>query len=168
MPTSSPSKKSSTVSRPSKRIRPIDGIRIATEALLSREKFSGQVWDAAHADAAIMTAVSKVGLSSFFTSMDFLCEKLPYHLTSFPNIITEPWSGKEAAYVRRAMQIATGKVALLLPVSFLCQTTTATLMAETPLVRLYFLSKRPAHRRTDMVWAVWEKGSYAAPISRFL
>lgn len=147
---------------------PFEGARIAAEALLSREKFSGQVWDAAHRDHGITTAISKVGLSSFHTSMDFLCENLPFHLTSFPNVITEPWLGKEAAYARRAVQVAMGKVALLLPVSFLCQTDMAKLVAETPLVRLYFLSKRPVHRRTDMVWAVWEKGSYAAPVSRFL
>jgi hypothetical protein len=159
--TSSKSSKPSTRSPNS--VKPAVGAEIATTALLEREHFVGQVWDAYNTDYGIMTALSKAGIASFRTSLGF-----HEYSPNMPNVITEPLPHQGEAYARRGLEIATRKVALLLPVGFLSLPSSKRLFEEIGLTRVYILTKKPVHRKSQMAWLVWEKGNFEAAVIRFL
>ncbi len=154
--------------RPKRRVDPSVGARIATESLLAHEKFIGQVWDAHHRDDGIMAALCKAGIASFRTSLDFLTQVPADYSLPMPNVITEPPLALAEAYARRGLEIATSKVALLLPSRFLHFPATRKLFEETPIVRIYVLTRKPVHRPAPMAWYVWERGSYAQPVVRII
>jgi hypothetical protein len=141
--------------------------KAATEALLVHERFVGAVWDACYQDRSIMEALNAVNLPVVGTTIDFLGVPATA-IFQLPNVITEPPFDLGEAYARHAVEMVTAKVALLLPAKFLSQPTSKQLFAETPLVRVYFLTDRAIYREPAMTWLVWEKGNYEPPRVLFI
>ncbi len=131
----------------------------ATQALLRRERFVGEIYEAYRHDDGICEAFVANGNAVYMTCHDFLTET-----RGCTNVATEPPSELGDAYVRKALELVTGKVAMLLPVVWMATEKMRTLVAETPLARVYILTKRLRFRKEPMAWFVFEKGHFETPI----
>lgn len=156
-----------------------------TRALLRAERFHGQIWDPACGGGNIVRTatdrgyraygtdiVDRTGNAAWFVGcLDFLKEESPVQPA---NIITNPpffhARGTEG-FIRKAISIATGKVAIFTDIKFLAGGARAKgLFAEHPPSRIYSLSPRPscppgeyllAGNRAgggtaDWIWIVWD------------
>ncbi len=155
----------------------------ATEALLRAEKFEGPIWEPACGDGAISKLLEAAGygvISSDLvdrgygeTGTDFLME----WKGRAPNIVTNPPFKLAVPFVRKALQLTTGKVAMLLKIAFLEGIERSTLFAASPLARVHVFSQRLAFvpggsseaRKLDgggmmaFAWFVWEHGYTGKP-----
>jgi hypothetical protein len=150
----------------------------ATRALLSVEQFDGSIWEPACGEGAIAKVLADAGhavvstdLNDWgfgLTGVDFLQELAP----RAKHIITNPPYGRGLAdaFVRQALIFARstgGKVAMLLNLASLAETSRTPRWQKTPPARIYATdgvicwpdpARRPpkhftAHR---YCWAVWE------------
>lgn len=159
---------------------PLRGI----EALLSVEQFSGPIWEPACGDGAISKVLKSHGYSVESTDLvdrnygipgiDFLME----YSALAPNIITNPPFKLAVPFVRKALELTTGKVAMLLKIAFLEGIERSKLFAESPLARVHVFSQRLAFQpggSTDaraldgggmmaFAWFVWEHGYKGKPM----
>lgn len=142
-----------------KRRTPEDGSIYAVTELIARERFVGQVYEAAHQDEGISRVLLANGNSLFRTSVDFL-----EYEAWFPNVVTEPHPDVAGAWARRALQVTYDKVAFLLPLSFI-ETLEAKELRPT---RIYVIMKRLPFRRPVMGWFVWQKGAFEDSIIRWV
>lgn len=120
----------------------------ATRSLLTVETFDGAVWEPACGDGAISRVLMDAGcevVSSDLvdrgfgeTRIDFLME----HVRRAPNIVTNPPFKLAVPFVRRAVDLTSGKVAMLLKIAFLEGVERATVFQETPLARVWVFSRR--------------------------
>ncbi len=153
------------------------------EALLAAEKFDGPVWEPACGDGAISKPFEAAGhtvISSDLvdrgygeTRIDFLMEYKP----RAPNIVTNPPFKLAVPFVKHALGLTTGKVAMLLKIAFLEGQERAALFRNSPLARVHVFSQRLAFvaggsrevRKLDgggmmaFAWFVWEHGYSDAP-----
>jgi hypothetical protein len=119
--------------------------RSAIEQLLQVEKFDGPIWEPACGDGAITRVLREHGypvISSDlidrgcpcqWSGVDFLLE----YQQHAPNIVTNPPFKLGADFVRHAIFLAKGKVAMLLKIGFL----------EGP-------TKQDLHERLSRVWVI--------------
>jgi hypothetical protein len=142
----------------SRKKHPIQGSLYATQELIKRERFVGQVYDPARRDNGIIDTFILNGNPLFMTSCDFL-----EHDGLFSNIITEPDPDVAVVWANRALYLAFNKVAFLLPARFIETEQAKDLFDKTPLVRVYILTKHLPFRRGASAWFVWEKGNFASP-----
>lgn len=151
----------------------------ATEALLSVERFDGAIWEPACGDGAISRVLEAHGYTVQSTDLvdrnygiahiDFLMER-----QILPNIVTNPPFKLANQFVRHAVSLTTGKVAMLLKIAFLEGVERSRLFRETPLARVHVFSKRVTFRNTErgdvngsgmmaFAWFVWEHGHIGKP-----
>lgn len=152
----------------------------ATEALLRVETFDGPIWEPACGDGAICRVLEGAGYDVVATELvdrgygetgrDFLLEWQP----RAPNIVTNPPFKLAVPFVRKSIDLTTGKVAMLLKIAFLEGVERSTLFASTPLARVHVFSKRVTFRNTArgdvsgsgmmaFAWFVWEHGHEGPP-----
>lgn len=155
----------------------------ATEALLRAERFSGTSWDPACGTGTIPKTMAAAGLPCMgtdlvdrdpgpdvlgFDVMDFLAERP--HPTNIDNIVTNPPFNLAQAFVDKALSIATHKVAMLLPLTFLEGARRSLWLQVTPLARVHVFSWRismppgellstgavkPTGGKKAFAWFVW-------------
>lgn len=157
--------------------------RRGIDALLSVEKFNGPIWEPACGDGAISLALEAAGYDVLSTDLvdrdfgtsgiDFLMEWQP----RAPNIITNPPFKLAVPFVRKSLDLTTGKVAMLLKIAFLEGIERSRLFADSPLARVHVFSQRLAfvpggttsNRKLDgggmmaFAWFVWEHGYTGKP-----
>ena len=123
---------------------------LATRALLKAERFDGPIWYPACGDGAISRVLQQTGYETVNsdlvdrgygeTGIDFLME----WKSRAPNIVTNPPFKLAVPFVRKACELTTGKVAMLLKIAFLEGIERATLFQETPPARVHVFSRRLA------------------------
>lgn len=125
----------------------------STKALLGVEKFDGPIWEPACGDGAICRVLSEAGHEVVATDLvdrgfgtwrvDFLME----YQSRTPNIVTNPPFKLASQFARKALQLTTGKVCLLLKVGFLEGIERADLFDELPFARLWVFRRRQTFLR---------------------
>lgn len=158
-----------------------------TTALLAVERFVGTVWDPCCGQGNIVTALRDGGVNAFGTDIeqrhdggqwwagqyDFLAAGDPL-VTRAPNIVMNPpfFRGKGAeAFIRRALDIATGKVACFVDIRFLAGGARANgLWKDRPPHRIWIITPRVScppgeylaagnkagGGSSDWCWLVWD------------
>lgn len=145
----------------------------AVEALLSKERFDGAIWEPACGDGAISKVLKEHGHDVESTDLvdrgygvprvDFLME----YTTLAPNIITNPPFKNATDFARHSCKLSTKKVAFLCRINFLEGVERKKLFEEYPLARVWIFSYRLQMWRgnqqgvgTSMfcfAWFVWDK-----------
>ena len=153
----------------------------AVEALLRVEKFEGAVWECACGDGAISRILQDAGYEVVSTDLvdrgygqpcvDFLME--PTALA--PNIVTNPPFKNVAAFLRQAMHLSTGKVAMLLRLACLEGQDRRKIYEASPLARVWVFSRRLTIHRAGIenpessggmlafAWFVWDHAHKGSP-----
>jgi hypothetical protein len=152
----------------------------AVEALLKVERFEGAIWEPACGDGAISKVLEKEGYRVVSTDLvdrgygesrrDFLMEYRP----EAPNIITNPPFKLGIEFVRKALDLTTGKVAMLARLAFLEGAERRELYDSSPIARVWVFSKRIQMLRSGIAtsdnggmvafaWFVWEHGYRGQP-----
>ncbi|MDF2603479.1 hypothetical protein [Sphingomonas sp.] len=163
----------------------------ATRALLGAEQFDGAIWEPACGDGAMSRVLEGAGYQVISTDLidrgfgeggrDFLGEWAPLA----PNIVTNPPFRWAVEFVNRALMltaperpgnIARGKVALFLRLAFLEGQERGAWFPNTPLARVWVMSRRVPMDRGKLAsndrsgggviafaWFVWEHGHEGAP-----
>jgi len=127
----------------------------ATVALMRTERFSGLSWDPACGSGTIPKTMVAAGLSCIGTDLvdrhpgdevlgfavqDFLADRP--HPANIDNIVCNPPFNLAQAFVDKALTIATHKVAMLLPLTFLEGVRRGQWLTRTPLARVHVFSWR--------------------------
>jgi hypothetical protein len=139
--------------------------RFAAERLLARERFIGGIYDAWHSDDGIADAFVRNGNSVFITSINIQnYDRGVQHIVTEPPLVVgrDRLDGGEVT-VRKGLELATGKIALLLPAGWMTRPQAKRLFAETPIARIYIMSRKLRFRPGPMAWYVFEKGTYDPP-----
>jgi len=120
----------------------------ATEALLRVEKFDGAIWEPACGDGAISKVLEAAGYQVISTDLvdrsygetrrDFLMEYRP----AAPNIVTNPPFKLSLEFVRKALELTSGKVAILARLAFLEGAERRDLYDNSPIARVWVFSQR--------------------------
>lgn len=120
----------------------------STAALLRVEKFDGAIWEPACGDGAISKVLQAHGHDVLSTDLvdrgygdrgiDFLME----WQARAPNVVTNPPFKLASQFVRRALSLTTGKVAMLLKVGFLEGVERSDLYDIEPFARLWVFRRR--------------------------
>ena len=161
----------------------------AVEALLLAERFSGLSWDPACGSgvipAAFTAALLEVDGSDIvdraggkYHVCDFLTDFDHDPLEPIANIVNNPPFNLARQFIDKALNIASHKVAMLLPLTFLEGQARARWLATTPLARVHVFSWRismpPGELLTTgkieakggkkcFAWFVWEHGWRGPP-----
>jgi hypothetical protein len=147
---------------------------IATEKLLSVERFEGPIWECACGDGAISKVLEKHGHTVISTDLidrgfgsscvDFLMERQP----RAPNIITNPPFKFAHQFVEKSLALTTGKVAMLLRLAWLEGKNRKFLFEASPLSKVWVFSERlPFFRNSNQkiasgggliafAWFIWD------------
>jgi len=136
--------------------------RYAAEELIKCERFLGEICDASHTDNGIVEAFYQNGNACVQPGLDFLTYE-----RGCTHVVTEPRPDLGEVYARKALTLITGKVALLLPVYWMTTPDAKKLFDETPLARVYILSKKLRYRGA-MAWFVFEMGHFEGPTIRWI
>jgi hypothetical protein len=172
----------------------------ATELLLDVESFAGKTWDPACGIGNVANALKGRGLDVIATDLhdrgyadcqpgiDFLQPSI-FAAAGVDNIVCNPPYGQAEAFIRRGLEVARRKVAMLLQEKFLYSEERYLLFSETPLSRLLFFSSRPSMPPGELLqagavkaeggsinflWAVWDHahprfgGRWAPPTAGWL
>ena len=155
----------------------------STEALLKAESFEGDIWEPACGNGAISSVLAarghRVSSSDLVdrgfgdTGVDFLMEWKP----RAPNIVTNPPFKLSTQFVQKALQLTTGKVAMLFKVGFLEGIERGPLFDVAPFARLWVFRRRQSFLRGGVErvsmngaggmiaygWFVWEHGYTGKP-----
>lgn len=125
----------------------------ATQALLDRVTFEGGVWECACGDGAISSLFEANGHNVVSTdlvdrgygehSIDFLME----WQSQTPNIVTNPPFKLATQFVEKALSLTTGKVALLVKLTFLEGIERKKMFENTPLEKVLIFSYRLSFNR---------------------
>jgi predicted RNA methylase len=149
--------------------------RETVEALLKRVRFRGDVWEPCCGTGSICRVLEEHGHAVLATDLldrGFGTGGVDFLKTTrrVDNIITNPpWTnGAARAFARHALECATKKVAMLVPLAMLAGIGSHRLLwRDHPPATVFVLSKRPAFRRRgveihcgerDVAWFVWERG----------
>lgn len=154
--------------------------RGVTQALLQVEQFSKSVWEPCCGDGAMSEVLKDAGYSVTCTDLiDRGYGEIEDFLTSdrtVANIITNPPYTKRRAemFVRKALACTTGKVAILLPLTFLEGGRRDWLFANSFLKWVYIFADRVSlykggannrgNGRVAYAWFVWEHGYDGPPM----
>ncbi|OYY90191.1 MAG: hypothetical protein B7Y45_08920 [Sphingomonas sp. 28-66-16] len=145
----------------------------ATHALIEHEQFEGDIWEPACGDGSMSEVLATTGLPVFSTDLydrgygnagvDFLKSE-----RAASNIVTNPPYNAAEGFVRKGLQNASKKVALLLRLAFLeGANRQRTLFGPCPPARVWVFSERITFYPKDAVqkgsgttayaWFVWDK-----------
>jgi hypothetical protein len=155
----------------------------ATLALLATEQFNGLIWEPACGDGAISKLCLAHGYEVVSSDLidrgygevgiDFLME----WKSRGQNIITNPPFKLAVPFVKKALELSNGKVAMLLKIAFLEGQERSKLFRDSPLARVLVFSQRLAFvpggsaeaRKLDgggmmaFAWFIWEHGYTGKP-----
>jgi hypothetical protein len=153
----------------------------ATRALLSVERFDGAIWEPACGTGDMSRVLESAGYDVISTDLidrgygeggrDFLMEWSPLA----PNIVTNPPFRWAIEFTDRALQLTTGKVALFLRLAFLEGEKRGRWFPETPLARVWIMSRRVPMQRGRIheegdgggviafAWFVWDHAHSGPP-----
>ena len=155
--------------------------RIATEALLLVEPFDGPIWEPACGHGAISRVLVEAGhcvVSSDLVERGYGIGRVDFLMeleSRAPNIITNPPFKLSAEFAARAVELTTGKVAILCRLGWLEGAKRARLFQTTPLARVWVFSRRlpMMHRHgwdgpqstsaIAFAWFVWDHAHKGAP-----
>lgn len=148
-----------------------------TELLLGAIEVKGSVWDPCAGQGTIVAACTAAGLRAFGTDvnpkapqigeLDFMGE----HRGAADNIIFNPPYRDAEAFIRRAIALARGKVAVLLQEKFPYSQGRYVLFKELPPAKVLFFSSRPSMPpgnllragmkpeggKINYLWFVWDR-----------
>lgn len=147
----------------------------AVEALLSVETFPGTIWEPACGNGSISKVLERRGHIVRSTDLyDMGYGDSGNDFLMFPkravvdHIITNPPYSLAREFVETALLAATGKVAMLLKLSFLEGVTRQKFFRETPFKKIYVFSRRISLTRMGepmvnkgmitFAWFIWEHG----------
>lgn len=158
----------------------------ATRALLAVEKFDGAIWEPACGAGDMSRVLEAAGYEVVSTDLidrgygdaprDFLCEWNPLA----PNVVSNPPFREAQMFVDRALQLTTGKVAMFLRLAFLEGIERGGWFPNTPLARVWVMSRRVPMQRGRLqeagdghgviafAWFVWDHGHSGPPTIGFL
>lgn len=154
----------------------------ATRALLGVERFEGAIWECACGDGAMAREFWAAGYVDVISTdlvdrgygisgVDFLKALRP----RAPNIVTNPPFKHAEAFARKALDLTSGKVALLCRLAWLEGAARRKMFETTPLARVWVFSKRVhmfrggaagprgAGGMIAFAWFVWEHGYVGRP-----
>jgi hypothetical protein len=155
----------------------------ATRALLAVEQFGSTVWEPACGDGAISRVLRAEGYRVISSDLvnrgygevaDFFRSR-----RNVESIVTNPPYKLAEEFVRRALDVTSFKVAMLLRLSFLESQGRYSLFQETPLESVYVFSRRLSLHRGMIVtgrstgafpyaWYVWRHGYRGEPRIRWI
>lgn len=156
-----------------------------TRALLGVEQFDGPIWEPACGDGAIVNVLREAGHDVVATDLvargegtarvDFLME----YQTLAPNIVTNPPFKLAAPFMRKALELADRKVAILLRLACLEGAERGDIYDNTPLARVWVFRKRLTMMRGEVkdgqaggmlafAWFVWDRTHTGAPVLGWL
>jgi len=150
-----------------------------TKALLSVEKFEGDIWEPACGDGAISKELEAAGYKVHSSDLvargygesrtDFLME----YKSRAPNIVTNPPFKMCAEFIRKSLELTTGKVCILMRLACLEGSERREIYDSSPLARVWVFSKRLSMYRNGnpteyggmiaFAWFVWEHGYEGKP-----
>lgn len=150
-----------------------------TQALLNIEKFEGTIWEPACGEGHISKVLIKNGYEVISTDLvdrgygearvDFLMEYRPRS----HNIITNPPFKNATDFMRKGLELTTGKFAMLLRLQALEGIERTEIYQSSPLARVYVFSKRLSIWRNGvdngstgmiaMAWFVWDHAYKGKP-----
>ncbi|WCT73949.1 hypothetical protein PQ455_01570 [Sphingomonas naphthae] len=153
----------------------------ATAALLSVERFEGAIWECAAGEGDMAAVLAAAGYEVISTDLvdrghgearvDFLME----WQARAPNIVTNPPFGLAFEFIERALQLASGKVAMFLRLAFLEGVMRGEWLPTTPLARVWIMSRRVPMQRGRLseagdghgviafAWFVWDRDHDGPP-----
>jgi hypothetical protein len=163
--------------------------RWCSERLFAAESFEGPVHDPACGLGRIVESARKAGRAAYGTDLVYrspACERVADFFTGIfcpANIVCNPpFSTPERPdmaqrFVTRALEVATRKVAMLVPLPWVGGEARSRWLATTPLARVWVLVPRPSMPpgalieagmvpgggRGDFCWLVWERGFAGKP-----
>lgn len=148
-----------------------------TRALLTVERFHGTIWEPACGAGHMSKVLEEAGYTVMSSDLvdrgygeagvDFLCDSI--RSRRVPNVVTNPPYIVALPFVRRALEVATSKVAMLLRLSWLEGVERGKLFREHPPSRVWVFSKRLTIQRSEcdihrdaggmvaFCWMVWDK-----------
>lgn len=152
-----------------------------TRALLAVEPFTGPIWEPACGEGDMSRVLEAAGHEVISTDLidrgygeartDFLMEWQP----RAPNIVTNPPFKHCEEFVRKALDLTTGKVAILARLAWLEGKARRELFESTPLARVWIFAGRLSMARGALAgasgtggmlafaWFVWEHGHQGRP-----
>jgi len=151
-----------------------------TRALLSVERFDGPIWEPACGDGAISKVLIDAGYEVISSDLvdrgygesraDFLMEYKP----RAPNIVTNPPFKMAEPFVRKALDLTTGKVAMLCRLAWLEGRERRKMFESTPLARVWVFAGRLSLQRARLAekheggmiafaWFVWDHSHKGPP-----
>jgi len=154
----------------------------ATQALLDRVVFKGDVWEPACGDGAISEVLKQNGFAVYSSDkydrgygdigIDFVEDAQVFD--KIPNIITNPPYKIAQEFVEQSLKLTDGKVAMLLKLNFLESARRYEMFKNTPLKHVLVFSKRLTFYEPDSdkkgksgllayAWYVWEQGYEGQP-----
>lgn len=157
--------------------------------LFQEEKFVGTVYDPAAGRGTIVISALKsglVGIGSDLVDRGWDSTLTPHNFLESEhrrdNIVSNPPFGIAEQFLGRALDLARGKVAFLLPANWVQGDKRSRMLAGTPLRRVWFITPRPSmppghvleaggkpgNGTTDYAWFVWLRGYDGAPEVRWL
>ncbi len=130
------------------------------DALFAAESFDGPIFDPACGIGRIVAAGIKAGhlveggdiirrgrfcnvVADFFKDQPL----------GIPNIVSNPPYKKAREFAEKALQVASRKIALLLPLRWVCGDDRSRWLETTPLARIWFLTPRPSMPPGHMIEA---------------
>ncbi|MBQ3302540.1 MAG: hypothetical protein IJH04_10440 [Eggerthellaceae bacterium] len=150
------------------------------------ESFDGPIWEPACGNGAISSVLAEAGhdvISSDLVQRGFGVAGIDFLLqdTSLaPNIVTNPPFSLGVEFVRHALSLATGKVAMLLKIGFIEGPTKADLHNRLARIwvirrRVTFLKNGETFSRSNgkggihtYAWFVWDRSHSGAPVVGWL
>lgn len=157
-----------------------------TRALLSVERFEGDIWEPACGDGAISEELESAGYTVRSTDLidrgygtpgvDFLLD----YQTTAANIVTNPPFKLAEEFARHALARSTGKVCMLARLAWLEGISRGKFFQSSPLARVWVFSARLHMQRarqaekTDaggmiaFAWFVWDHSHNGAPMLGWL
>ncbi len=149
-----------------------------TQALLDQETFSGEIWENAAGQGHMAETLKNNGYT-VFASDKYDRGNKEIHILDFmesdrkaQNIITNPPYNIALDFVKKSVQQAEGKTAMLLRLNFLESQKRYEFFKEYPPARIYVFSNRIAFYEGKVskgsgaiayAWYVWEKGNKEQP-----
>lgn len=152
-----------------------------TRALLAVERFDGPIWEPACGEGDMARVLESAGYTVISTDLinrgygesrvDFLMQ----WQARAPNIVTNPPFKHAEAFVRKALDLTTGKVAILARLAWLEGKARRELFEATPLARVWVFAGRLGFDRGQLAsdekaggmiafaWLVWEHGHTGPP-----
>jgi hypothetical protein len=154
--------------------------REGIEPLLNVETFDGPIWEPACGDGAISRVLEEYGYE--VVSSDLVDRGYGEARTDFllcfnaraPNLVTNPPFKLNYEFMRRAVYLTTGKVALLMRLACLEGSERGKFYRKSPLARIWVFSSRLSMHRDGVptsdiggmigfAWFVWEHGYVGKP-----